>query len=223
MDTPEPLDGPLDPTTRPHDSPSTELLATGDLLRRAKAGDKEALNKLMGRYRPRLIRWATGRLPMNARSLLDTGDVVQETLLRAIQALDGIEIEEPGKFQAYVRTAVLNRIRDQMRWARKHPGTDGVPEDVVDPTPSPLDMAIEADVLERYERAMDQLTDTQRLLVHLRLELRYSYEEIAAVVERSSPDAARMAVCRAVRKLAEVMGHDGADHSGNHVDDSGRS
>lgn len=201
----------------------SELLATGDLLRRAKAGDQEALNRVMARYRPRLIRWATGRLPVNARSLFDTGDLVQETLLRAIQVLDGIEIEEPGKFQAYVRTAVLNRIRDQVRWARKRPGTDGVPEDVEDPAPSPLDKAIEADVLARYERAMEQLTDTQRLLVHLRLELRYTYEEIAAVVELSSPDAARMAAYRAVRKLAEMMGHDDADRGGDHVDDSSRS
>jgi len=192
----------------------SELLATGELLRRAKSGDQEALNRLMARYRPRLVRWATGRLPLNARSLFDTGDLVQETLLRAIQVLDGIEIGEPGKFQAYVRTAVLNRIRDQVRWARKRPGAAGVPEDLEDPTPSPLDKVIEADVLARYERAMEQLTDIQRLLVHLRLELRYSYEEIAAIVERTSPDAARMAVSRAVRRLAEEMGPGGnADNS----------
>jgi RNA polymerase sigma-70 factor (ECF subfamily) len=205
------------------DQSDSELLATEELLRRAKAGDREALNRVMARYRPRLIRWTTGRLPVNARSLLDTGDLVQETLLRAVQALDGIEIEEPGRFQAYVRTAVLNRIRDQVRWAKKRPGTDGVPEDVEDPTPSPLDMAIEADVLERYELAMGQVTDIQRLLVHLRLELRYSYEEIAAITERGSPDAARMAVQRALRRLAEIMGRDGAYDSGGHNDDSGRS
>jgi RNA polymerase sigma factor, sigma-70 family len=208
------------------DKSDSELLGTGELLRRAKAGDPEALNRLMARYRPRLIRWAAGRLPANARSLFDTGDLVQETLLRAIQALDGIEIEEPGRFQAYVRTAVLNRVRDQVRWARKRPGTDDAIEDVEDPTPSPLDRAIEADVLERYERSMEQLPDVQRLLVHLRLELRYSYEEIAAIVERSSPDAARMAVSRAIRKLAELMGHidtDGSgDFGGDQVGHSGR-
>jgi len=199
--------------SRPTDPSSNPLLITSELLRRAKGGDQEALNSLMARYRPRLIRWATGRLPVNARSLFDTGDLVQETLLRAIQVLDGIEIGEPGKFQAYIRTAVLNRIRDQVRWARKRPGTDGVPEDVEDPSPSPLDMVIEADVLARYERAMEQLTGIQRMLVHLRLELLYSYEEISAIVEHASPDAARMAVSRAVRKLAEIMGHDGIGSS----------
>ena len=42
-------------------------------------------------YRPRLVRWATGRLPVQARSLFDTGDLVQETLMRAIQVLNGAE------------------------------------------------------------------------------------------------------------------------------------
>ena len=188
--------------------PSADLLITSDLLRRAKSGDSTALNSLMTRYRPKLIRWATGRLPRYARSLLDTGDLVQETLLRAIQSLENLEVGGPGMFQAYVRQAVLNRIRDQVRWARRRPGVDEVPEDLVDSTPSPLEGAIGSDVLDRYERSLDQLTETQRRLIHLRIELDFSYEEIAAIMERQSPDAARMAVQRAVRRLAEVMGHE---------------
>ena len=193
--------------TRPG-MPSADLLITSDLLRRAKSGDSSALNSLMTRYRPKLIRWATGRLPRYARSLLDTGDLVQETLLRAIQSLENLEVGGPGMFQAYVRQAVLNRIRDQVRWARRRPGVDEVPEDLVDSNPSPLEGAIGSDVLDRYERSLDQLTETQRRLIHLRIELDFSYEEIAAIMERQSPDAARMAVQRAVRRLAEVMGHE---------------
>jgi RNA polymerase sigma-70 factor (ECF subfamily) len=139
----------------------------------------------MTRYRPKLVRWATGRLPPYARSLFDTSDLVQETLLRAIEGLDNLEVGGPGMFQAYVRQAILNRIRDQVRWARRRPGMDEVPEEVEDGLPSPLETAIGADVLERYERALLELTETQR----------------------RTPDAARMAVQRAVRRLAEVMGH----------------
>jgi len=43
---------------------------------------------------------------------------------------------------------------------------------------------------------------------HLRIELDFSYEEVAAITERGSRDAARMAVQRALRKLADVMGHE---------------
>jgi RNA polymerase sigma-70 factor (ECF subfamily) len=52
-------------------------MITGELLSRAKGGDRAALGALMERYRPRLVRWASGRLPAYARSLLDTNDLVQ--------------------------------------------------------------------------------------------------------------------------------------------------
>jgi RNA polymerase sigma factor (sigma-70 family) len=190
------------------DTPSPDLLITGELLQRAKEGDAAALEALMARYRPRLERWASGRLPRYARSLLDTGDLVQETLLKTFEGLDKIEVRGPGVFQAYVRQAVLNRIRDQVRWARRRPAADGVLEHVTDTAPSPLESAIGADVLERYELALERLSEEERRLLHFRIELDFSYEEIAAMTERSSRDAARMAVQRALRKLAETMGHE---------------
>jgi RNA polymerase sigma-70 factor (ECF subfamily) len=194
----------MTPLPRP---PSENLLITGELLQRAKKGDERALNALMGRYRPRLERWASGRLPGYARSLLDTSDLVQETLMKAFEGLDEIEDRGPGIFQAYVRQAILNRIRDQVRWARRRPGTE-MPEDVQDRAPSPLEEAIGSEVLERFERGMARLSEDERRLVHLRVELDLSYDEIAAITERTSADAARMATQRALRRLAESMGHE---------------
>jgi RNA polymerase sigma factor (sigma-70 family) len=186
--------------------PSEDLLLTQDLLQRAKNGDHNALGVLMARYRPRLERWATGRLPGYARSLFDTGDLVQEALMKALEALDRIEVRGPGMFQAYVRQTILNRIRDQLRSARTRPGVEA-PERVEGKAPSPLDLAIGADVLDRYERALAQLSEDERRLLHLRVELDFSYAEIATMMERS-PDAARMAARRALHKLAEIMGRE---------------
>jgi len=187
--------------------PAQDLLVTGELLQRAKSGDALALDTLLERYRPRLERWASGRLPGYARSLLDTCDLVQETLLKALEGLDQIEVRGPGLFQAYMRQAILNRITDQVRWARRRPGAE-ITEHVEDRAPSPLEQAIGTDVLDRYERAMARLTEEERRLVHLRVELDFSYHEIAAITERGSPDAARMATTRALRTLAGIMGHE---------------
>ena len=88
----------LPPNRRP-----SELALTTDLLHRAKQGDAAALDHLMTRYLPRLQRWASGRLPVYARSLLETTDLVHETLLKAIAGLAGIQVGRPGGFQAYVR------------------------------------------------------------------------------------------------------------------------
>ncbi len=181
------------------------LLVTSELLQRARDGDRGALDALMARYLPRLRRWASGRLPPYARSLLDTSDLVQETLTRVIQGLERIEVRGPGGFQAYVRQAVLNRIRDEVRWAARRPGPDGVPESLPDPTPSPLENAIGADVLARYERGLAALSDEDRELLHLRLELDLDYQEITAMTGRPSRDATRMAIQRALARLASEM------------------
>ncbi len=184
------------------------LLATVELLRLAKEGDQQALEQILARYVPRLRRWASGRLPVRARSLMDTGDLVQETLLRVLTGLDRIEVRGPGGFQAYVRQAVLNRIRDEVRWTNRRPGPDGVPESLENPAPSPLENAIGGDLLDRYERALATLKEPERELLHLRIELDFDYEEIAAMTGKSSRDAVRMAVQRALARLAEAMGHE---------------
>jgi RNA polymerase sigma-70 factor (ECF subfamily) len=191
-------------TASPHPS---HLLETRELLRLAKSGDPHALDQLMSRYLPRLQRWASGRLPRYARSLLDTADLVQDTLLRVLQGLDRVEVRGPGGFQAYVRLAVLNRIRDEVTWAKRRPGPDGVPESLHDRAPSPLEHAIGADVLDRYESAMLRLSEEERQLLHLRIELDFDYEEIAEMTGRPSRDAVRMALQRALAKLANGMGH----------------
>jgi RNA polymerase sigma factor (sigma-70 family) len=166
------------------------------------------LDALIARYRPRLERWASGRLPMYARSLLDTNDLVHEILLKTIQSLSSIRAAEPGSFQAYVRQAILNRIRDQVRWARKRVGSEAVAEDLIDVAPSPLENAIGADIVRRYEDGLAMLSEEERQLLHLRIELDFHYNEIAAMTGRSTPDAARMSVHRAFRKLALLMRDD---------------
>jgi RNA polymerase sigma factor (sigma-70 family) len=196
---------PSDPT-----NPAAEpaFLATGQLLRRAKDGDQSALDELMARYIPRLRAWASGRLPVHARSLFETGDLVQETLLRTLQGLDRIDVRGDGGFQAYVRSAVLNRIRDEIRWAARRPSADSAPESLENCDPSPLELAIGADLLARYERALSTLATEEQQLLHLRIELDYDYGEIAEMAGRPSRDAARVAVARALRRLAEAMGDD---------------
>jgi RNA polymerase sigma-70 factor (ECF subfamily) len=190
----------------PHGSPPT--FATIELLQRAKDGDTRALEHIMERYLPRLQRWARGRLPNHARSLLDTSDLVQETLARTLQGLDRVEVRGRGGFEAYVRKAVLNGVKDQIRRAGVRGPAEEVPTDLVTPVPSPLEHAIGADLLDRYERALATLDTEDQQLLHLRIELEFDYGEIAAMTGRPSPDAARMAFQRALGRLAEAMGHE---------------
>jgi RNA polymerase sigma factor (sigma-70 family) len=199
-------------TPTPRETPSAgpgerapDTYLTSELLERAQAGDTAALERIIERYVPRLQRWASGRLPSYARSLFDTADIVQETLLRTLEGIARID-PRPGVFQSYVRKAVLNRIRDQIRWASRRKGSGEIPEDLADATPSPVEHAIGADLLSRYERGMEAVDDEDRRILHLRIDLDFDFDEIAAMTGRPSPNAARMAFQRALGRLAEAMG-----------------
>jgi RNA polymerase sigma-70 factor (ECF subfamily) len=176
-----------------------------DLLLKAQSGDDDALNRLLARYLPRLQRWASGRLPLGVRTMLDTGDLVQDAVINALRHLNTFEIRTEGALQAYLRRAVNNRITDLYRRAARRPGRVEIPEDIAAGHTSPLEAAIGAEALERYERALASLTEGEREAVVLRVELGLSYEEIAGQLEKPSADAARMAVTRAIARLAAEM------------------
>jgi len=67
------------------------LDSTVELVERAKSGDREALDCLFTRFLPALRRWASGRLPQWTRGVMDTDDVVQETVIRAVKRIDVFE------------------------------------------------------------------------------------------------------------------------------------
>jgi DNA-directed RNA polymerase specialized sigma24 family protein len=71
--------------------------------------------------------------------------------------------------------------------------------------PSPLDLAIGTEALARYERALDRLRPGEKECLVARLELGFSFEELAAWTHRPSADAARKATERALVRLVEEM------------------
>jgi RNA polymerase sigma factor (sigma-70 family) len=85
------------------------------LLQRARAGDRAALDALFEQELPRLRRWASGRLPRWARDILDTSDLIQETVLETFKRLDAFEPRGDTALQAYLRQTQVNRLRNQLR------------------------------------------------------------------------------------------------------------
>jgi RNA polymerase sigma factor (sigma-70 family) len=182
-----------------------DKLKTVVLLRRARAGDDRARGALLQRYRPVLVRWAHGRLPVHARDSLDTEDIVQNTLVRALTHLDGFEPRHDGAFLGYLCQIALNLIRDKIREVGRRPLRVELGDDHPDLGPSPLDHAIGRDNVRRYEDALARLSEDHRVSVRLRLELQYSYAEIANAMGRPTENAARLLVQRAMKRLAREM------------------
>lgn len=178
------------------------------LLERARGGDRQALDALFLRYRARLRAWSRGRLPRWARAVIDTDDLVQEAFLHTLHQIGHIEPRTDAGLQAYLRQAVRNRIRDELRRVHARLPVDSMPLAEPADRRTPLEDAIGAETAERYEHALAALRETEREAIVARIELGLSYDELAALLGRSSPDAARMVVSRALLRLAEEMRRD---------------
>jgi len=182
--------------------------STASILLRARDGDGAARETLAGRYFPVLRRWAHGRLPRAARDLVDTDDIVQSAVAKALLRLDSFEPRGEGAFLAYLRQILLNKIRDQARRAKRRPQHEGLDDDLGAVSRSPLEEVIGRESLDRYESALNRLTETQRQAVILRLELGFRYREIAEAIGSPTPSAARFLVARGMAHLSRTMRED---------------
>ncbi len=183
----------------------TDVESTAKLLARARGGEAGALDTLFARYVPPLLRWASGRLPRWARDVTDTNDLVQDTLLHTFNQIKGFEPRFEGALHAYLRQAVKNRIRDEIRKRQRRGGKGGVDSEIVDPQPSPLEQAIGQQAVERYETALGRLREEDQDLLVGRIEMGFTYEELAEASGKPSADAARKAAQRALVRLVEEM------------------
>ena len=179
--------------------------STVQLIERARAGDHEALERLFARHLEPLQRWARGRLPKWARDLADTDDLVQDALAQTFKNIDGFEPRGAGALQAYLRQAVLNRIRNELRRKGRQPQAPARADIAVDDVESPLEQAIGREALERYERALQRLTPEERETIIARVEMGCSYDQIAGAMGKPTAEAARKAARRALIRLAEEM------------------
>jgi RNA polymerase sigma factor (sigma-70 family) len=179
--------------------------ATQTLVRRAADGDQAAADLLFARYAPSIQRWAHGRLPRWARDIADTNDLIQETLLQTFRNLRRFDYRGDGSLHAYLRQGVMNRIREELRRHARRPEHEVVESGIAADALSPLESAIGRETVERYESALSTLTGEEREAIVARLELGLTHQEIAEALGKPSADAARMAIARAMLRLARAM------------------
>ncbi len=183
----------------------SDLMSTTLLLQGVADGDAAARDSLMERYLPRLRRWAHGRLPQHGRDLAETDDLVQITLLRSLNHLDEFENQRPGAFLAYLRTILMNALRDELRRAGRRPVELSMSISELAGKSSVVEELVGSEVMDAYEGALTKLGEEKRLAIMMRIEFGMSYQEIADELQRSSANGTRMLIVRALTELAEVM------------------
>jgi RNA polymerase sigma factor (sigma-70 family) len=178
-----------------------------ELLARHRRGDRGALDTLFRRVFRSLRNWARGRLPLYARAVNDTVDILQDVLMQTFRRLDRFENRGKGALRAFVRAGVENRIRDELRRTARRP-TDYLEDDcrtTADSSPSAFDAVAAAEEDQRFRAALATLSKQDQILVVSSLKENLTYEQIALITRRPTPESARLAVRRAVLKLAKQM------------------
>lgn len=178
-----------------------QLTSTATLLRSVRKGDKQAKNRLVAIYLPILMRWGKGRLPSHARGLAETQDLVQMTLIRALDKVDDFESYREGAFLAYMRKTLMNLVYNEIRRPQtRYSSSDVTAEDLPENDPR-----MTMDEFLHYENALARLNEADREGIVLRLEFGLSYGEIAAAMRKPSANVARMFVSRALVSFAAHM------------------
>lgn len=165
-------------------------------VRVRRDGDEEAFRTLYRRHSPYLYRFA---LQLLNGSQPEAEDVIQDTWLRAVQALDGFRWE--STLRTWLTGITLNRAREILRKRDRWPGE--LPEVLPDPGP-PSSVPDRIDL----ERAIGALPSGYRTVLVLHDVEGFTHQEIserlqiAVGTSRSQLHHARRAVRRALHRDA---------------------
>jgi RNA polymerase sigma-70 factor (ECF subfamily) len=184
-----------------------------ELLKKARAGDKGALNELIERLRPWMKRLASQMAPQ--RGNLDSSDVVQDALLLVARNFQKCQANGVGQFCGWVLTIVRH---EAMRVGGTRPSPKPLPEGssaeerIPAQVDTPSEHAIQNEHREQVQQAIARLSVEDQDVILLRDYDDLEYEEIADVLD-ITPAVARQRHVRALKRLKKELEQFG-DHSG---------
>lgn len=191
---------------------------TQRLVRRAKVGDKSALEQLYKVYGERVHRIMRLRMGKELRSRLQSMDLVQDALICAFRDLKDFSYKNEGDFMRWVSKIAENRLRDNLdklhadkRDVRKEVPLNSGGESTqdsfiasrgpVDSTTPSLIMS-RREELDKLEKAMDKLKPEYREVITLTKMEGLTYKEAADRLGKGA-DAVRMLLSRALAALSQ--------------------
>jgi len=193
------------------------LTQTVELVRRAKNGERDALDRLFARYYERVRARVRPRISRKLRgNLVDSVDVVQETFLTAAQKLDSFEMRDRGSWINWLVKLAEHQITDFADYysAQKRDSTRAVPlidgegDDrpgaaaPPDHGPSPLERAASDEEVQILESCLRELPTEYQELILLHMG-GLSWQQIAEKCQRPTAGAARMMHQKAITTLSK--------------------
>ena len=199
-----------------------DLTKTVELVRQVQGGDSEALNEIFRRYFPRLRRVVRIKMGSQMRQHLDPEDIVQETLMVAMDKLSAIEVRSQASVMQWLTKVAENQIRNKLSYIKaqkRDPNRerrlqtgessgDLTSSGVVVPHqgPTPSQILSRAELEELIDSCMEELDPPDyREVILLRDYYGADWEAIREQLGRPSVDAARELHRRAHDKLQQKL------------------
>jgi len=159
----------------------------GELVERARQGNREAFRALVERYQRKVAALALGML----RNREDALDIVQDTFTKAYQSLD--KFKGDSSFYTWIYRIGVNLCIDhqrrESRYVQVAPDPDEPGEDITPPSPEelerdhPFEMAHSSEIGAHLVEAIKELTPEHRAVILLREVDGLSYEEISQALD----------------------------------------
>ena len=176
----------------------------GELAALAVTGDRRAMEDLLAGVHTLVHRYCRARLQRFPGSEHAADDVAQEVCIAVLSALP--RYRDDGKpFEAFVYRIAANKVADAHRSMYRQPQPQAEPPETVDDAAGPEELAVRADEAQRARHLLEQLPETLRELLVLRVAVGLSAEETGRALGMSA-GAVRVAQHRAVQRLRVIAG-----------------
>ena len=177
------------------------------LVDRAVNGDGVALERVLGRIHPVIVRYCRSRMSAGHRSSASADDVAQEVCMAVLTALPSFRHE--GKpFLAFVYGICAHKVADAHRVAARS-RTHSVAEvpDAPSTARGPEQHVVANSTARVVEEMLGTLPETQQEILRLRVVVGLSAEETAEALGMSA-GAVRVSQHRALAKLRHLLSTD---------------
>lgn len=173
------------------------------VVARARKGDSGAVEDVLSRVRPAVLRYCRARLGRTEGSFGSADDVAQEVCLAVMTALPRY-VDTGRPFLAFVFGIAGHKVADARRAGyRDHSTPVETLPDRPDEGPGPEQVALAAEAAQQARSLLDLLPDAQREVLLLRVVAGLSAEETGAALNMSA-GAVRVAQHRALAQLRRL-------------------
>ena len=188
---------------------------TGEELAAYAAGNPEAINRLLERYRPFLRRVVQVRLDASLRGRVDPSDIVQETHVEVVRRMGDYLTRRPMSFRAWLHSTVCQQLQVARRLHRETRSRTVEREIAFDDQSSvaiaalllgdsPSQLVERVEIVEKVRGAMERLSPLDREILLLRNFEALTNIEAAEILEVPPMTAAKR-YGRALLRLREEL------------------